>query len=129
MTRMTPLLERNEQFARTYTPVALGPAAAQVLIVTCLDHRVDPAIVLGLRLGDAPVMRNAGGRVTQAVIDDIAYLAFLAEQLFGKQVAADQLFEVAVVHHTQCGTGFLADPSFRRRAAEATGVPEAALDA
>jgi len=129
MTRMTPLLERNEQFARTYTPMALGPPTAQVLIVTCLDHRVDPAIVLGLRLGEAPVIRNAGGRVTQAVIDDIAYLAFLAEQLFGDQVAADRLFEVAVVHHTQCGTGFLADPSFRHQAAEATGLAEAALEA
>ena len=129
MTRMTPLLERNEQFASTYTPMALGLPTAQVLIVTCLDHRVDPAIVLGLRLGDAPVIRNAGGRVTQAVIDDIAYLAFLAEQLFGEQVAADRLFEVAVVHHTRCGTGFLADPSFRHRAAEATGLAEAALEA
>jgi carbonic anhydrase len=129
MTRMTPLLERNEQFASTYTPMALGLPTAQVLIVTCLDHRVDPAIVLGLRLGDAPVIRNAGGRVTQAVIDDIAYLAFLAEQLFGEEVAADRLFEVAVVHHTRCGTGFLADPSFRHRAAEATGLAEAALEA
>src|SRR5262252_1843615 len=104
MTRMIPLLERNEQFARTYTPLAFGPAAAQMLIVTCLDHRVDPAIVLGLRLGDAPVIRNAGGRITQAVIEDIAYLAFLAEQLFAGQIAADRLFEVAVIHHTQCGT-------------------------
>jgi carbonic anhydrase len=129
MTRMTPLLERNEQFARTYTPVALGAPAAQVLIVTCLDHRVDPAIVLGLRLGDAPVIRNAGGRVTEAVIDDIAYIAFLAEQLFGDQLEDGRLFEVAVVHHTQCGTGLLADPGFRRRAAEATGLPEAALQA
>ena len=129
MTRMTPLLERNEQFARTYTPVALGPPTAQVLIVTCLDHRVDPAIVLGLRLGEAVVIRNAGGRVTQAVIDDIAYLAYLAGQLFGGQVFADSLFEVGVVHHTQCGTGFLADPSFRHRAAEATGLSEAALEA
>jgi carbonic anhydrase len=128
MTKMTPLLERNEQFARAYTPAALGIPAEQVLIVACLDHRVDPAIVLGLRLGDAPVIRNAGGRVTQAVIDDIAYLAFLAEQLFGDQVA-DDLFEVAVVHHTQCGTSFLADPGFRHRAAEATGLPEAALEA
>src|SRR6266516_1654624 len=126
MARMTPLLQRNEQFARTYTPMALGPPTAQKLIVTCLDHRVDPAIVFGLRLGDAPVIRNAGGRVTQAVIDDIAYLA---EQLFSGQVAADRLFEVAVVHHTQCGTGFLADPSFRHQAAEATGLPEAALEA
>ena len=129
MTRMAPLLERNEQFARTYTPVPLGPAAAQVVIVTCLDHRVDPALTLGLRLGDAPVIRNAGGRVTQAVIDDLAFLAFLAEQLFAGQVAVDRLFEVAVVHHTQCGTGFLADPGFRRQAAQATGLSEAALEA
>ena len=128
-TRMMPLLDRNEQFARTYTPLELGPPTAQVLIVTCLDHRVDPAIVLGLRLGEAVVIRNAGGRVTQAVIDDIAYLAYLAGQLFGEQVFADSLFEVAVVHHTQCGTGFLADPSFRHQAAEATGLSEAALEA
>jgi carbonic anhydrase len=126
---MTPLIERNEQFARTYTPAALGIPARQLLIVTCLDHRVDPAIVLGLQLGDAPVIRNAGGRVTQAVIDDIAFLAFLAEQLFGDQGTPDTVFEVAVVHHTQCGTGFLADPDFRRRAATATGLPEAALEA
>jgi carbonic anhydrase len=131
MTRIAPLLERNEQFARTYTPTALGIPARQLLIVTCLDHRVDPAITLGLQLGDAPVIRNAGGRVTQAVIDDIAYIGFLAGQLFAGQAgqADDTLFEVAVIHHTQCGTGFLADPGFRHQAAAATGLPEAALGA
>ena len=129
MTRMIPLLGRNEQFARAYTPVALGLPTAQVIVVTCLDHRVDPAIVLGLQLGDAPVIRNAGGRVTPAVIDDIAFLAFLAGQLSGGQGAADTLFEVAVIHHTQCGTGFLADPGFRQQAAAATGLPGAALEA
>jgi carbonic anhydrase len=90
---MTPLLVRNEQFARIYTPAPLGPPAAQVHLLTCLDHRVDPAPILGLRLGDAIVIRNAGGRVTQAVIDDIAYLVYLAGQLFGRQVVADSLFE------------------------------------
>jgi carbonic anhydrase len=132
MTRMTALLERNEQFARTYTPAALGIPAQQLLIVTCLDHRVDPAITLGLQLGDAPVIRNAGGRVTQAVIDDVAFIGFLAGQLFTGQAgqgADDPLFEVAVIHHTQCGTGFLADPGFRRQAAAATGLPEADLEA
>jgi carbonic anhydrase len=129
MTRMTPLLDRNEKFASSYAPVPLGPPTAQVIVVSCLDHRVDPAIVLGLQLGEAPVIRNAGGRVTQAVIDDVAYLAFLAEQLFGGQVEADRLFEVAVIHHTQCGTSFLADPGFRHRAAEATGLAETALEA
>lgn len=126
---MTPLLERNEQFARTYTPAPLALPAAQVIVVTCLDHRVDPAITLGLKLGDAPVLRNAGGRVTQPIIEEIAYLAFLGQRLSGGQLTDDSAFEVAVIHHTQCGTSFLADPGFRREASEATGVDEAALEA
>jgi carbonic anhydrase len=129
MTRMTPLLERNEQFAATYTPAPLGLPAAQVIVITCLDHRVDPAITLGLKLGDAPVLRNAGGRVTQPVIEEIAYLAFLGQRLSGGQLTDDRRIEIAVIHHTQCGTGFLADPGFRREASEATGVDEAALEA
>jgi carbonic anhydrase len=129
MTNMTPLLERNVRFARSYTPSTLGIPTLQLVIVTCLDHRVDPAIVLGVELGEAPVIRNAGGRVTQAVVDDIAFLGFLAEQLFGNQNMPDQLFEVAVIHHTQCGTGFLADPGFRHHASAVTGLSEDALEA
>ena len=127
--RMTPLLEHNEQFARTYTPTPLGLPAAQVIIVTCLDHRVDPAITLGLKLGDAAVLRNAGGRVTQPVIEEVAYLAFLGQRISGGQITDDKRIEVAVIHHTQCGTGVLADPEFRREASQATGVDEAALEA
>lgn len=127
--RMTPLLEHNEQFARTYAPAPLGLPAAQVIVVACLDHRVDPAITLGLKLGDAPVLRNAGGRVTEPVIEEIAYLGFLGRKLSGGQSASDVRVEVAVIHHTQCGTGFLADPAFRHEASEATGVDEAALEA
>ncbi len=129
MTKMTPLLERNEQFAANYVPVPLGPPATDVVVVTCLDHRVEPAIFFGLRLGDAVVIRNAGGRITQAVIDDIAYLAYLGQRLFGDRGAPDSLFEVAVVHHTQCGTGLLADPAFRHQVAKTTGLSEAALEA
>jgi carbonic anhydrase len=125
---MSPLLERNEEFAHGYTPIPLGPPGAQVAVVTCLDHRVDPALFLGLRLGEVVVIRNAGGRVTQAVIDDVAFTAFFAGQVFGSQLADDRLFEVAIVHHTQCGTGFLADPGFRDQAAVATGIAEAALE-
>jgi carbonic anhydrase len=124
---MTPLLEHNQQFARTFTPVPLALPAAQVIVVTCLDHRVAPEITLGLKLGDAPVLRNAGGRVTQPVIEEIAYLAFLGTRMSGGQPPAG--FEAAVIHHTQCGTGFLADPRFRHEASAATGVDEAALEA
>jgi carbonic anhydrase len=45
MTNMTPLLERNEQFAGNYAPVALAPPATQTVIVACMDHRVEPGIV------------------------------------------------------------------------------------
>jgi carbonic anhydrase len=128
-TKMTPLLAHNELFTRTFTPVPLALPAAQVIIVTCLDHRVAPEITLGLTLGDAPVLRNAGGRVTPLIIEEIAYLAFLGRRLSGGQLPADYSVEVAVIHHTQCGTGFLADPSFRREASQATGVDEAALEA
>ncbi len=127
MTRISPLLERNEQFARTYTPAALGLPTSGLIVLTCLDHRIDPAIVLGLRLGDAPVIRNAGGRVSQAVIEDIAYLTFLADQIAGGDTPTR--VEIAVIHHTQCGTGLLADPAFLHRAAEATHLAETTLAA
>ena len=125
---MTPLLEHNEQFARTFVPVPLALPTAQVIIVTCLDHRVAPEITLGLNLGDAAVLRNAGGRVTHAVIEEIAYLAFLAKRLPGG-IPSDSRVEVAVIHHTQCGTGFLVDADYRRKTSEATGVDEATLEA
>src|ERR1700751_818324 len=102
--RMTPLLEHNEQFARTFTPVPLGLPTAQVIIVTCLDHRVDPALTLGLRLGDAPVLLNAGGRVTQPVIEEIAYLAFLGRRLAGGPADGDKRGQIAVTHTPRCGT-------------------------
>ena len=125
MTGMTSLLENNDWQAHDFTPVPLGVPTARVIVVTCLDHRLDPAKFLGLRLGDAPVIRNAGGRVTDSVVNDIAYLGFLAGQVFGVE---GPLFEIAVIHHTQCGTGFLADPGFRHQAAAATGLAEAALE-
>ena len=126
MTRMTPLLENNDWSAHGFTPVPLGVPKARVLVVTCLDHRLDPARMLGLEPGDAPVLRNAGGRVTDSVVTDIAYLGFLARQVFAVE---GPLFEIAVIHHTQCGTGFLADPGFRDQAAEATGASAQALAA
>jgi carbonic anhydrase len=126
---MTPLLKRNEQFTQTFTPVPLALPAAGVIVITCLDHRVAPEITLGLKLGDAPVLRNAGGRVTQPIIEEIAYLAFLGRRLSGGELPADTRVEVAVIHHTQCGTGFLAESNFRREASQATGVDEAALEA
>jgi carbonic anhydrase len=119
-----PALERNRTFA-----AAGGQEGAVVFpnlrlyVITCLDPRTDPAHFLGLGLGDAIVVRNVGGRVTREVINDVAFIGQLAENM----LPDGPLFEVAVIHHTQCGTGALADDAFRRRYAERIGVEESTL--
>jgi len=126
MSNLRPLLERNRAFAATgaHAGLAIMPRH-EVFVVTCLDPRVDPAAFLGIELGDAPVIRNAGGRITEAVIDDIAFIGYLVRTM----IPDGPLFEVAVVHHTGCGTGFLADAAFRSGFAARTGLDEAALAA
>jgi carbonic anhydrase len=117
-------LERNRAFA-----AAGGHEGAVVLpnlglfVITCLDPRVDPAHFLGLNLSDAMVVRNAGGRVTAEVLTDVAFIGQLAENA----LTDGPLFEVAVIHHTQCGAGALADDSFRHRYAERIGADESTL--
>ena len=95
----------------------------RLFVITCLDPRVDPAHFLGLGLSDAMVVRNVGGRVTPEVINDVAFIGELAESV----LPTGLLFEVAVIHHNQCGTGALADDTFRHRYAAAIGADEAAL--
>ncbi len=95
----------------------------RVLVITCLDPRVDPAHFLGLELSDAMVVRNVGGRVTPEVINDVAFIGQIAENV----LPDGPLFEVAVVHHTQCGAGALSDDSFRRDYARRIGADESDL--
>jgi carbonic anhydrase len=126
MSNLGPLLERNRAFAATGAHAGLAIMPRQpVLLVTCLDPRVDPAAFLGIELGDAPVIRNAGGRVTDAVVADIAFIGYVARMM----TSDGPLFEAAVVHHTGCGTGFLADAGFRSTFAARTGLDEEALAA
>jgi carbonic anhydrase len=94
-----------------------------LFVVTCLDPRVDPAHFLGLDLSDAVVVRNVGGRVTPEVINDVAFIGQVAENV----LPDGPLFEVAVIHHTQCGSGALADATFRRRYAARIGADETTL--
>jgi carbonic anhydrase len=117
-------LERNRAFAAAggHEGAVVFPTLG-LFVITCLDPRVDPAHFLGLGLSDAMVVRNVGGRVTPEVINDVAFIGQLAENL----LPDGELFEVAVIHHTQCGTGALADDTFRRRYAERIGADEAAL--
>jgi carbonic anhydrase len=117
-------LDRNRAFAAAggHEGAVVFPNL-RLFVITCLDPRVDPAHFLRLALGDAMVVRNVGGRVTPEVINDVAFISQLAETA----MPDGPLFEVAVIHHTQCGTGALADDTFRHGYARRIGAEEGSL--
>src|ERR1700733_5784868 len=117
-------LERNRAFAAAgrHEGAVVFPTLG-LFVITCCDPRTDPAHFLGLGLSDAVVVRNVGGRVTPEVINNVAFIGQIAESV----LADGRLFEVAVIHHTQCGTGALADDAFRHRYAERIGADESTL--
>jgi carbonic anhydrase len=118
------VLARNRAFAAAggHQGAVVFPNL-RLFVITCLDPRVEPAHFLALELSDAMVVRNVGGRVTPEVIRDVAFIGQLAENV----VPDGPLFEVAVIHHTQCGTAALADDTFRRLYAERVGADESTL--
>ncbi len=117
------LIDRNLEFANSFKQGDLGLLPRlSTLIVTCLDARVDPAHFFGLELGDAVVMRNIGGRVTDDVIEHIAIVQALVE------LAGGAALEVAIVHHTDCGTSRFANPEVRQRLSQAAGTDEAVIE-
>ena len=89
MSDLETLLDRNRSFAEQFEggDLNIRPRMATI-IVTCVDSRVDPAHLFGLALGDAVVMRNAGGRITPAVMRDLAVLGVLAANFPGSTLSA-----------------------------------------
>ena len=117
-------LERNAQFAATDAKEKI-PAIPfipfkQVYVITCIDPRVEPAAVLGAELGEAIVARNVGGRVTPSVVKDLAWICHLHEN----KTPDSDWFEVAIIHHTDCGSGLFADEDLRRTFAARGGYDE-----
>lgn len=91
--RLDELLQANQQQAERFTQGNLPmPPARHIAIVTCMDARVEPLSFLGLGLGDAHVIRNAGGRVS----DDAVRSLVISEELLGADT-------ILVIHHTDCG--------------------------
>jgi carbonic anhydrase len=119
MSQFDAVRERNAAFAESggHTGLVMMPRLL-LTVLTCLDPRVDPAQIFGLRLGDAAVVRNAGGRVTPEVVEDLAFIGLMAETARPE----GPLFEVVVVHHSGCGTALLADDGVRARYAERIGA-------
>lgn len=103
MSSIDLLLERNRDFARARFPgpLVLMPRL-RATVVGCLDPRVDPAHVFGLHLGDVPVIRNVGGRVTPAVLQILDLLALGFPDQLGPAREEDK-GDLIVLHHNQCG--------------------------
>jgi carbonic anhydrase len=86
-------LEKNKTYAESFTKGELPmPPARKLAVVTCMDARLHPSQFLGLELGDAHVIRNAGGRVS----DDAIRSLVISQRLLGTN-------EIALIHHTDCG--------------------------
>jgi carbonic anhydrase len=95
------------------------PPAKRVAVLACMDARLNPYGLLGLSEGDAHVIRNAGGVVTD---DEIRSLA-ISQRLLGTE-------EIILIHHTDCGMLTFKDDDFRRQVQADTGIkPEWAAEA
>ena len=114
------LLRNAEQYAANFDKGELPlPPAKKVAVVACMDARLIPTRVLGLEEGDAHVIRNAGGVVTD---DEIRSLA-ISQRLLGTE-------EIILIHHTDCGMLTFTDDEFRRSVQDDTGIkPEWAAEA
>lgn len=120
MSVIDEVLAANHEHA-TQPPGPSEPATPgrHLLVVTCMDARVDPARALGLSHGDAHVLRNAGGRVTPDVLRSIT----LSTHLLGTR-------EIMVVHHTRCGLQAPDDDQVRGQLRELLGedVPDLPIE-
>jgi carbonic anhydrase len=106
------LLTNNERFAASLPPAHLDVQPSRRLaIVTCMDSRLDVFAALGLQNGEAHVLRNAGGVITDDVIRSLA----ISQRRLGTR-------ETMLIHHTDCGMQKLSDDGFRAELQEATGI-------
>jgi carbonic anhydrase len=114
MANFDELLKRNEHFASTDekdgVPAIPFLPNKQVYVLTCIDPRVDPANILELDLGDAIVARTVGGRANPSFLEDLAWICYLHET----KTPDEDWFEIVVIHHTDCGSGLMADDDLRR---------------
>jgi len=105
------LLAANRRFAETFDLAGFdGVAHAGVAIVTCMDSRIDPLGMLGLKPGDAKIFRNPGGRVTQGALEALVLAVHLLN-----------VDRVLVVPHTRCAVASNTEEELRERVAASAG--------
>jgi carbonic anhydrase len=113
------LLKNSEGYAANFDKGDLPmPPARKIAVVACMDARINPYGLLGLQEGDAHVIRNAGGVITDGEIRSLS----ISQRLLGTE-------EIVLIHHTDCGMLTFTDDEFKRAIQEDTGVePEWAAE-
>jgi carbonic anhydrase len=110
MSAIDHLVHANEHYVETFPgPRPLRPKL-RLTVITCMDSRLDLFGALGLDIGDAHLIRNAGGIPTDDVLRSLA----LSQRALGTR-------EVVIIHHTQCGMDGFDDPAFRAELAAESG--------
>ncbi|MDQ6874197.1 MAG: carbonic anhydrase [Actinomycetota bacterium] len=118
MSAFTDVLSANAEYADQFTDAGRpGRAARGLAVVTCMDSRISPLDMLGLRHGDAKILRNAGARVT----DDVLRTLVLAVHLLGVD-------RVMVVAHTDCRMASVTDAEVHEEIARSAGIDTRSLD-
>ncbi|MDQ6741652.1 MAG: carbonic anhydrase [Candidatus Dormibacteraeota bacterium] len=114
------LIENNRQYAGSFDKGGLPmPPARKLAVLACMDARLDVHKILGLDEGDAHVIRNAGGVVT----DDAIRSLVISQRLLGTE-------EIVLIHHTDCGMLTFADDEVKAQIESETGIrPPFALEA
>jgi carbonic anhydrase len=111
MSEISSFVRANELYAASFKKGSLPmPPARRVAVLACMDARLDPARILGLEEGDAHVIRNAGGRATDALRSLV-----ISQELLGTR-------EVVVIHHTDCGMLTFTNDQLRQRLKEGRGA-------
>jgi carbonic anhydrase len=118
MNSLDSMLERNKNFAAQQSAAGtLMPSLPRALpnvkaiIIDCADMRVDPADILGIKPGEAVVMRNIGGRITPGLLEELGLLGRIGE-VAGQVPGGGGEFHIIVLQHTDCGiTRLVGDPA------------------
>src|SRR5947208_9502398 len=111
MSRTDRFLENNQQYAQSFGGPLPMPPSGGVAVIACMDARLNVYAVLGLAEGEAHVIRNAGGVVTEDVIRSLA----ISQRLLGTR-------EIVLIHHTDCGMLTFTDDAFKRAIQDDTGI-------
>ncbi|MFZ0293685.1 MAG: carbonic anhydrase [Candidatus Sulfotelmatobacter sp.] len=111
MNNLDLMLKRNKESATAVPSLQQSLQTLKAVIIGCADMRVDPAHVLGIKPGEAVVMRNIGGRVTPGLLEEFGLLGRIGE-VAGTIPGGGGEFHLTVLHHTDCGsTRLVGDPA------------------